>query len=225
MTICGTEKCLNPDNVNKSLKNIFKFIVQNQVYYSGSLQETSVLLKISLTQVQSPTTSDRMAAENRVSGIVTEISDTYVVMLAKTACSDIYSEYTIEYNKIIYLYNIIFYTRYNEFKYYFLNKTPNLCFEKNNQYLDMLESLRLDLVKYNDTPKDFKLIFSGVNSRVLLKKQVEILRNILLVEQYFIFPITSISGYVFSPNCSNTNKLAANEIDSNKSEKGGIFNV
>lgn len=212
-----SEKCISPDKINVTLKRVFEFIVQNQIISSGYLEETNILLKISLTQTQTPTTGIRQSAENTVTGIVTQVADTYVVMLARTKCSDKYSEYTVEYNKIIYLNNVIFSVRYNQFKEYILNKVPRLCYENYNQYIDMIENLNADLIRYKDNQiKDIKVIFDGVNSRVSYNKDIETVRNFVLFERYFLFPITSISGYIIAPKCTTTKGTL---------ENGGVKNV
>lgn len=227
MSYCTNNKCINAANVNVTLKNIFKFIVQNQISASGYLNSTTILLNMSLKAVQTPTTSDRESAENRVSGIVTEVTDTYVVILTSSKCENKSSEYIIEYNKIIYLANFIFTSKYDQFKKYLLKKTPTICYEKDNQYIDMIASLDKDLCIYkDDINKDFKVIFAGVNSRVIYNRELEVIRNIVLFEKATVFPITSIDGYIVLPRCITAKDEEQNNTKGNlKGEVGGVLNV
>lgn len=197
--------------INITLKSIFNFIIQNQITPYGYLEETTILLKVSLTQTQTPTTEIRQSAQNTVTGIVTQVSDTYVVMLAKTNCSDIYSEYTVEYSKIIYLSNNTFYIRYNQFREYILYNVPKICYEKDSKYIEMKESLESDLIRYrNDKNKEIKIIFDGVTSRSTQINNIEIIRNFVLFDKFFLFPITIIAGYSIYTKCITTNNTLKN---------------
>lgn len=226
MSGCNNKKCIQAENVNITLMSVFEFIRKNQVTASGYLIETVVFLKLSLTEIQSPLSKERKSASNIVYGFVTSVTNTYVVLLARTNCEDIYSEYTIEYSKIIEVINGNFSNRYNQFVEY-LDELPELCYEEDNQYLDMLVSLEEALIKYkDDKTKGIKIIFDGVNSRLTINNEVVIIKNFVLVENLFLFPITTIGGYIITPVCNNTEELSTKELADNiHDEKGGVLNV
>lgn len=222
MDKCIINSCIAPQNINSSLKKTFEFIQQNQVSSLGNLQATTLYLKLSLTATQGPLDkTPRQSAANTVTGIITVIEDTYVVLIASGNCPGKYTEYTVEYSKII---EIVCYSLGGNIKAlkYELNHLPPLCYEPNNQYIKMLHELEIaiNIVKADPT-KALKLIFNGVNSRIIYN-EIILIRNLLIVEEFFVFPITSITGFIILPVCQDTS-FTTDNISINL--KAGELNV
>lgn len=202
--IKNREKCTEAMDTNLTFEKTFKFIQENQLLTSGYLDETIIYLKYSLTNIQSPlSTTVRESASNTVTGFVNVVGKTNVEIIAKSTCSNLYDKYTIEYSQII---QVASGAVASNFDYYLreLDKTPRICYECENQYTDMLLSYKKLIKKYeNNNNQLAKVIFDGVNSRNTRVVDLTVKRNFIIIEGIFIFPITTIGGYIVVPSCNN----------------------
>lgn len=204
--------CMNADNINITFQKTFEFIKDHQVSKDGYLLYTTIFLKISLTDVQTPTTP-RSSASNTVTGIVTGVNFSYVTILAKTACNDKFDEYTIEFSKIIEFYNSSISLNFDEYLNA-LYELPKICYDCKNQYIDTLINLNKTFKKLSTSSnKTMKILFDGVTSRIISPSTNLVRKNFVIIEEFFIFPITVISGYVIVPICDTSTEAINKDGD------------
>lgn len=202
----SNKPCINASNVNLYLKKTFEFIQANQISLTGYLLETVFTLKVSLKKSQFSGVDElRQSASNSVAGIISSVTDTNVVIIAKSPCENKYSEYTIEYSKIIF-FNSGSVSSYTDEYLKMLDTLPRICYEEENQYSEMLISLKKALKENMDSQNlAIQIMFSGVKSRNFHINNVVVRGNLIILENFFVFPITFISGYVLVNTCATEN--------------------
>lgn len=217
MGLIKEEKCMDAMDTNLVFQKTFEFIQENQVLDNGYLSETTIELKFSLTNSQSPlSTTVRESATNTVKGFINIVGKTNVVVIAKSTCADRYDVYTIEYSQIIEVISDVIIRNFNDYLKS-LEKTPRVCYECENQYTDMLLNYKKLIKRYkNDDTQLVKVIFDGVNSRNTRVVDLTVVRNLIVIENAFVFPITVIGGYIIVPSC---------DVEETKVKAGGSDDV
>lgn len=210
--------CLNADNVRLTLKKTFEFIQQNQVSSNGDILETTVIVGLNLLKTQlSDKIEDRVSAENTVTGIISAVNDTNVIFITKSEFAGKSSEYTIEYSSIIEVITVSLAINFNLYRLY-MSKLPPIC-KEDTQYTEMLELLETLLDEENQKEYiGFQLTFNSVQSRIILFSELEIVKNLIIISEIFVIPLTYIGGFALIPKCLN-------EATTVEAKKEGVLNV
>lgn len=203
--------CIKPNDVNLTLRKTFEFIQQHQLSNNGIILETTLFLALNLLKSQfSGEVADRVSASNTVTGIVTLVTNTNVVIIAKSSCENIYNEYTVEYSSIIEIDSPSVQIYYDEYVN-FMNLLPEICIEEKNQYIEILNRQIKLLNNYEDTEyKGLKIIFNSVKSRLIFFSEFSVVKNLIIIANRFIIPLTYIGGYILIPNCGEGKNLEGN---------------
>lgn len=193
-----------PEATNYSLKKTFKFIQGHPLDDKGNYLKTTIFLALNLLKTQvSGEVENRLSASHTVTGFITDVTDTNVVVLSDTKCNGIYDEYTIVYSSIIEVESLSVYYYFNEYIRY-MNSNNFVDKDINDQYIEMLNKEKeiLGQIK-EDEIEGIQIIFNGVKSRLIYLSELTIINNLFIISQIFIIPLTYIGGTVVIPKCDD----------------------
>lgn len=196
--------CLKAENTNLTIRKTFEFIQQFQVSSSGSILSTTLTLNINLLETQvSGIIQDRVSATNTVTGFISAVTNTNVVIIAKSETADKFSEYVVEYSSIIQIASDSVVLNFDLYLNY-MNSLPMICKNEKDQYSEMLRHIesflnRNDLIGY----QGIQLIFNSVKSRLISFGELTLVKNLIIVGDLYIIPLNYIGGFTLIPNCES----------------------
>lgn len=194
--------CLKASKTNPTLKATFEFIKNNPIFIStGEKVLVSIILKTSLlTNQSSGPIEEVVVRESTVRGLIEKVENTYVVITSNSGCVE-KQIFTIPFNKIIEVIHPsigAFFDKYVPT----LNKLPLLCNNKYDSELNLLLELSKTIKNhYNDKNKSLVLILDGIQTANFSVSSYCIIKNLIIVEGFFVIPITQISGFLLNPIC------------------------
>lgn len=193
--------CTAPGNTTNNLKETFAFIKNIQESNIEDASPVYIYFKASLQKSQFSTSLyPNSVVSSLAIGYVTDINNNYVTISTEFDCSAKNGQAFIPYSKILYIAFPDLSIHYKEYLQLISNTQP-LCYEKSNQYLEMLTSLSHAIsINYN-SDKKIQLIFTGIRSAQYVVSSFCVNKNLIIVSAIFIIPINSVSGFDLLPPC------------------------
>lgn len=190
--------CLKVNNVNNVLKATFQFLKDNQQLEGGAVALTFIVLKIFLTNNFSSTQNNFQTATTYLTGQVKEVYESFVVLTSKNSLNQEF-EVTISYEDIVYFGSSAILDNFENYVN-LINSFPPLCKDTCSESYDLLVRIAKILGKNDPRERDFVLVLDRALSRRIGANELGILRNLVLVDEFYIIPITSIQGFSQVPN-------------------------
>lgn len=201
--------CSKSEKAFQSLRKTFEFIQQYQVNEKGDIFKTSIVININLIKSQySNTDEDRVSAYNRVTGIISYVSDTAVIIIADGEFEGKYSEYTLEYSSIIEVDSPAVQSNYELYVKY-IRALPSRCLVESDKYEEILRALKNVMKNHKDSGyKGINIIFNGLRSRLITFAEIdyhelEIVGNLIVLGGIYILTPNYIGGLALIPNCES----------------------
>lgn len=192
--------CLNPSDVNITLKKTFEFIESHQLT-GGALTTTEVVMSTNLLANQfSSTTTPQEAATHKVIGEIFKVYDTYLIISSKNYYSSKPSFYFISFTRLLYLTSSVITNNFSEY-IKFMCCLPKLCDSPDNADLVMINRITNTLTENADSNLYLQYIYDGIRSDNYSIKDYLFVKNLLTLDKFYIIPITSIDGYALIPIC------------------------
>lgn len=190
--------CTYPDDVKVTLKASFQFIKDNPVVIDGKTQEVYITIDVFLKENENEEENNFNYAITSLSGVVKEVYDSYAVLEAKRESGKSF-DIKVIYEKIVYFGHITIRKNFESYVDY-INKNAALCKDCYSEGYNLLVRLAKILGKNDPKERNFIFILGKVLTREIEAKNISILRNLIVVEELFINPITSIQGFSQIPN-------------------------
>lgn len=197
--------CINAYDTNKTLETTFRFILEHQINPDDSINYTNIFLgQSSLKSLTLSDPTNREVAFNLISGTVKKVSDSYVVILAKSACVGKLDEFIIAFSDID-SFNSLAITKYFSEYILALEKLPPICVDCHNSYYNILQALKLKLDELKNTVGlDIFLIYANIFSQSYSPSFLTIVRNLVVFGDSGVIPITSVGGFFTVPSIDLT---------------------
>ncbi len=195
-------KCTATDNVSASIKASFQFIKDNPILVGGKPTFATILMKVFLLKDESLVDLNFNYATTEILGVVKEVCDNYVVLTFKNNTNNEF-EINIIYEDIVYFYHPTIEKNLQAYVNYINSTVPPLCREKANESYDLLVKIAKIIGRNNPNERDFTFIIDRILTRKIKAQDVGILRNLLILEDLFILPITSTQGFIQNGACKN----------------------
>lgn len=214
---------VNQKEVNYSLRKTFEFIESHQLYPNGQILFTTLYLKLNLNQSQFPGNTDmRVDSSNTVTGFIGSVSSTNLSIYVVTDCEGIFTNYTVEFSKIIEVVSGSILVYFNEYLRY-MEALPPLCEADEKKAKDLVEKIHGSMAPLMAAPQVLvRLIFNGVKSRAIYPSEITLVRNLVVIGEYIIIPYSFIGGYSLYLSCPNTQGVEKEEASLENSKKAEL---
>lgn len=191
--------CLSSENTLPAIRETFKFIKEKETSPLVQPSNVTIITGIWITKDESNFMQTGEYTFATVTGIVKQVSSKYVVLsYANLQGESILT--TITYNSIITLNHPAIENYFEEYVTK-INHLPFLCPNNKNENYALLRRLSDTLLRTN-TSTNLKFIINGVLSRDFQNSSIAILRNLIVLEEFFLIPVTSLSGFLLNPQCN-----------------------
>lgn len=196
-----SEGCLYPSDVRSTLEATFRFIKNNPLIQNGKIVEGIITIKQFLKSDLTSPESEYNYSTTSIQGSVKEVYYNYVVLCFRNSKGQIF-ESNIVYNDIVSIRFRAIEENLEDYINYINCNTPPLCRIKKSESLDLLIKLATILGRNNPNERDLIFILDRVLTRKFKVEYVGILRNLIILEDLFILPITSIQGFLQTGVCN-----------------------
>lgn len=191
--------CMKAGNINPSLKATFQFIKDNPVIINGKPAYTYMDIGVFVLKDEDSIVNEFEYSVTSISGFVKEVHETYAI-LSSIDSNGQETEATISYNQILDFFNVSINDNFEKY-IAMLKELPPLCYEKNNEYLDLLNKLSIIISRTQIENKSLTFLLGSVLTREFNINNILIVGNLIILEELFITPITSIAGFVQNASC------------------------
>lgn len=193
--------CINASDTNKTLETTFRFILEHQINSDSSINYTSIFLGLSsLNSLSLSDPTNRSLAYNNIFGTIKKVTESYVVILAKSACAGKLDEFVIAYSDIDTFNSEAIKNYYTEYVLT-LEKLPPICVDCSNSYYNILNALTLKLEELKtNIGLDIFIIYANIFSQKSIPSTISIVKNLVIFDNLSIIPITIIGGFFTVPS-------------------------
>lgn len=196
-TKCGD--CLKAGDITATIRESFRFIKEKEASSLEPPNNITILTGVWLQGDQSNYKNSRNVKIALITGIITKVCETYAELSYTNSSGDLIKT-VVSYDGIIYFTHVVIYEYFEEYVAK-ISKFPPLCENKNDENYKVLERLS-KLLEGSDNKRNFEFILGGVLTREFQATSIAIVRNLIILEEFFVIPITSISGFLQTGNCN-----------------------
>lgn len=190
--------CTPASYVTDTLRETFKFIKENPYIIEGNVANVYILCGVSILEDESSTNVTNNYATLTISGVVKKVCETYVELeYINNEGETIFS--TIAYDNIVYLYHLSIIEYFEEYVNA-INSLPPLCYCLEDSKFNLLVKLAKTIS--NEPDANLKLVLDGVLTRNIAAENIAILRNLVIVEEFFVNPINYIGAFIKVAECN-----------------------
>lgn len=188
------QSCTCASNVYGTLKSTFQFIKDHPKYYDNTPAGADIVLGVFLLENQTQQTNNFNFAVTYMYGVVKKVYDTFVILESNGPEGE-KLQVVILYKAILRVYHPSISENFAAYVNYVNSNNPPLCKAKNNENLDILRDLAIILGRNNPKQGNFVFIYDGILTREFKPEEIAIVRNLIVLDEAFVVPVTSISGF------------------------------
>lgn len=196
--VTKSENCLKAGNTEVTIRESFRFIKEKEDSLEIEPRNVRILMGAWVTKDQNNYNNDLNSTFTMISGVITKVCESYAELLYENSKGEMIKT-VVSYGGIVdFNHSII-----NEYFDEYINRIdafPPLCkddFDGNYKLLERLSNL---IMPPNDT-SNYRFVLDGVLTRVFEAKNIVILRNLIILEEFIVIPVTSISGFLQAGKC------------------------
>lgn len=191
--------CTQTEDVKKSIRASFKFIKDNPIIEDGKVLNAHITLGVFLTKSQDSTKNEFDYGLTEVDGVVKDVCDSYVVLKAVNSSGQEF-EVKVIYEDMVTFWHLTIYRNFEAYVNYINSEVPPLCKDLASESYNLLVKIAKILGRNMENERNFVFILNRVLTRRIKAEGIAIIRNLIVVDELFVDPITSIQGFSQVPN-------------------------
>ncbi|MGL4774193.1 MAG: hypothetical protein ACRC2K_11550, partial [Clostridium sp.] len=190
--------CTLAEDVKKSIRASFQFIKDNPLIIGGRIAYTYITLGVFLIDSIDSTKSQTGYGITDVSGEVKKVCESYVVLTSRNVNGQEFN-IRVVYEEIVYFWNQTINENFDAYVNYINGVIPPVCEDSMSESYNLLSRID-DILSGKKNMRDFVFILNRVLTRRIDWEGIVVLRNLVISDELFVTPITSIQGFVQVPN-------------------------
>lgn len=193
------EGCTKTEDVKETIRASFQFIKDNPLTVEGRTVNAHITLGTFLTKSIDSVKNEFSYGITDVDGVVKEVCESYVV-LSSTNVKGQKFQVKVLYDEIVYFWHSTIYENFEAYLNYINCVVSPLYKDLCSESYNLIVRIFNIISKNYKNERDFVFILNKVLTRRIKAEDVLILRNLVITEELFILPITSIQGISQVPN-------------------------
>lgn len=194
-TTCSN--CLEAGNTTATIRETFKFIKEKEDSSTEPPTNIRITMGLWIQQDQSNQVNNNVFTFTLISGVITKVRKTYAELSYVNNKGEVIKT-VVSYDGIIYFNHAVI-NEYLEEYVARISKFPPLCKNEKDENYEVLKRLGY-ILESTDGQAIIELILDGVLAGGI--RDIAIVSNLIIVNQAFVIPVTSISGFLQTGNCN-----------------------
>lgn len=191
--------CTRSEDVRKSIRASFQFIKDNPLIVNGKIACVNITLGVFLTKSIDSTQNGFQYGITDIVGAVKNVCESYVVLTSTNSSGEEF-DIKVIYDEIVYFWHSTISENFESYANYINKVVPPLCKDLKSESYNILVRLAKSLGRNIANERSFVFILAKVLTRVIKPLEIDIVRNLIVIDELFINPITSIQGFSQIPN-------------------------
>lgn len=190
------ENCLKAGNTEATIRETFKFIKEKQELSAEKTINVNIIMGIWIQESQTERVNNNVFTNTIISGVVTNVCESYAELMYTNRDGKLIKT-VVAYDGMVYIFCGVINEYFEEYVAR-ISMFPPLCKGKHDENYQVLKKLSQAL-EVEASLKTFELLLDGVLAGGI--REIAIVRNLILINELFVIPVTSISGYVQAGKC------------------------